>query len=44
MADIFPGVNVIKCNAREAMVNFNDPPQSGLIDEVTRTEFMNYTN
>jgi hypothetical protein len=44
MADFSPSTISLKCPSSESTVLYNDQPQSGLIDEVARTEFITYTN
>ena len=44
MADIVPSTISLKCPSAEFIVKYNDQPQSGLVDDVARTEFVTYTN
>lgn len=44
MADIVPNSISLKCPYYELIETYNNQPQSGLIDNVIRTEFVTYTN
>lgn len=44
MADIIPGIIPLKCPSTEYIAKYNDPPYSGMIDNVNRTEFITVTN
>ncbi len=44
MADFSSSIIPLKTASSESIVIYNDQPQSGLIDNVTRTEYVTYTN
>jgi hypothetical protein len=44
MAEFIPGVIKLKCPSAESIAKYNDEPQSGLVDDIARTEFVTYTN